>query len=90
MKKFRTKEEDPALADFLSFLANDIQKNPGHLRALSPALADRARALVSKVEIDLDAPLSDKDEDTKRADDCKSREAQLEVERLKKATPGDE
>jgi antitoxin PrlF len=59
---FRTKEEDPALTDFLSFLANDIHKNPGHIRALSPALVDRARALVSKVEIDLDAPLSDEDE----------------------------
>ena len=59
---YRANEEDPVLGDFLSFLADDIQNNPSHLQALNPALIKRARARVSKVEIDLDAPLSDEDE----------------------------
>lgn len=58
----RANEEDPVLGDFLSFLADDIPNNPSHLHALNPALIKRARALVSKVEVDLDAPLSDEDE----------------------------
>ncbi len=58
----RSTEEDPLLGNLLSFLAEDIKKNPKHLRTISPSLAARAQALVSKVEIDLDAPLSEKDE----------------------------
>jgi len=59
---FRSEEEDPIIGDFLSFLAKDIQKNPSHIRALSPDLVRCARALVSGVEVDLDAPLTDQDE----------------------------
>lgn len=58
----RANEDDPILGKFLSFLAHDIEKNPTHLRAISPALLDRARSLVSNIEIDLDAPLADEDE----------------------------
>lgn len=58
----RANEDDPVLGDFLSFLAKDIEKNPSHIRSIDPALLDRARHLISAVEIDLDAPLDDKDE----------------------------
>ncbi|HEC90634.1 MAG TPA: type II toxin-antitoxin system PrlF family antitoxin [Alphaproteobacteria bacterium] len=55
-------DEDPALVNFLGFLARDIGANPDRLRVLDPALADRVKTLAAGVEIDLDAPLSDEDE----------------------------
>ena len=53
---------DPVLESFLKFLANDIQTKPQGLQALSPELLSRIRRLVGDIEVDLDAPLSD-DED---------------------------
>lgn len=58
----RVGEDDPILGDFLSFLANDIKQHPEHIKSISSALFSRAQSLVSDIEIDLDAPLSDKDE----------------------------
>jgi antitoxin PrlF len=55
-------ENDPVLGKFLSFLAEDMNKNPQHIRAISHDLVDRVRSLVADVELDLDAPLSDEDE----------------------------
>ena len=54
--------DDPALGSFLAFLARDVHDNPQRLRQLDPALVKRARSLVSRVEVDLDAPLSPDDE----------------------------
>jgi len=58
----RANEDDPVLGDFLVFLAGDIKNNPSYVRSISRDLMSRARSLVSGVEIDLDAPLNDKDE----------------------------
>jgi antitoxin PrlF len=58
----RATEDDPILADFLNFLANDIKNNPSHVQSFSQALIDRAHSLTSGIEIDLDAPLDKKDE----------------------------
>lgn len=58
----RSNKEDPVLDQFLCFLANDIKNNPSHIRSISPMLMERAQNLVSGVEVDLDAPLDDKDE----------------------------
>jgi antitoxin PrlF len=55
-------ESDPILKGFLNFLARDIEKNPQHLKALSPDLVSRVQSLVSDVDLDLDAPLLDEDE----------------------------
>jgi antitoxin PrlF len=55
-------ENDPILEKFLDFLAQDIEKNPHHLKAIGSDLANRAQSLVADIEIDLDAPLSDEDE----------------------------
>jgi antitoxin PrlF len=55
-------EADPALGSFLAFLANDIQKNPHNVKAVSPELLSRIKGLVGHVEVDLDAPLDDEDE----------------------------
>lgn len=58
----RVSEDDPVLGDFLTFLANDIKTNPSNVRSISPTLIDRAHRLTSGVEINLDAPLDDKEE----------------------------
>jgi antitoxin PrlF len=55
-------QSDPILGQFLNFLARDIEKNPQHLQAISADLVSRVQSLVSEVDIDLDAPLSDEDE----------------------------
>lgn len=55
-------EADPALSSFLTFLANDIQHNPHHVKAVMPELVSRIQSLVGNIEIDLDAHLEDEDE----------------------------
>jgi antitoxin PrlF len=55
-------ESDPILGQFLNFLVRDIEKNPQHLQAISSDLVSRVQSLVSEVDLDLDAPLSDEDE----------------------------
>lgn len=55
-------ESDPVLGQFLNFLARDIEKNPKHLKAISSNLVSHVQSLVSEVDLDLDAPLSDEDE----------------------------
>jgi len=59
----RANEEDPVLGEFLNFLANDINKNPAHVQSLSPDLVNRARQLIAGVEVDLDAPLDDEQDE---------------------------
>lgn len=54
--------DDPALAPFLGFLARDLAEHPDRLQAVDAGLAQRIRALVDSVEVDLDAPLSADDE----------------------------
>ncbi len=53
---------DPALVPFLDFLARDLAKHPKRPKAIDAKLAKRIQALVSKVPVDLDAPLSADDE----------------------------
>ena len=55
-------ESDPVLEKFLNFLARDMENNPQHLKAISSDLVSRVQSLVSEVDLDLDAPLSDEDE----------------------------
>ena len=50
-------QDDPVIASFLAFLANDIQANPANLKTLSPDLAKRIANLVEGVAVDLDAPI---------------------------------
>ena len=54
-------ENDPVLTQFLTFLANDISKNPKNVSAVNTELVERISPLVSDVEIDLESPLSDED-----------------------------
>ncbi|MBD2655433.1 type II toxin-antitoxin system PrlF family antitoxin [Synechocystis sp. FACHB-383] len=55
-------EQDPVLGKFLDFLAQDIEKNPQQIQAISSELVGRVQSLVSGVDVDLDAPLLDEDE----------------------------
>jgi antitoxin PrlF len=55
-------ENDPVLGEFLNFLARDMEKNPQHLQSISSDLVSHVQSLVSGVDLDLDAPLLDKDE----------------------------
>lgn len=54
--------DDPALGQFLSFLARDIANHPEHLHAMDASFVQRLQALTAGIEIDLDAPLSADDE----------------------------
>jgi antitoxin PrlF len=49
--------EDAAIDHFLAFLADDIQRRPEALSALSPTLVERIEALTAGVKVDLDAPI---------------------------------
>ena len=62
MSRANQAENDPVLAEFLTFLADDISQNPQNVSAIDSNLLDRVRPLVSDVEIDLDSPLSDEGE----------------------------
>lgn len=55
-------ESDPILGEFLNFLAQDLQKNPQNLQAISTDLVSHVQSLVCDVNLDLDAPLLDEDE----------------------------
>lgn len=54
--------EDPVLGEFLAFLSREIEANPDRLRAFDGSLRDRIQALVGRVDVDLDQPLSPDDE----------------------------
>lgn len=55
-------QDDPALLEFLKFLADDITRSPQHLKPVDKALVKRARALTAKIRIHLDERLSPEDE----------------------------
>ena len=50
-------EDDPVLAGFLQFLANDMASRPGRVRALDRKRATRIRSLVKGVKVKLAEPL---------------------------------
>jgi antitoxin PrlF len=52
------KDDDPALAAFLGFLARDIAAHPENVQAVDAAFVQRIQSLVGHLEVDLDAPLS--------------------------------
>jgi antitoxin PrlF len=54
--------EDPVLGEFLAFLSRDIEVYPDRLKAFDGSLRERIQALVGRVEVDLEAPLSPDDE----------------------------
>jgi antitoxin PrlF len=49
--------EDPAIGAFLDFLERDMVAHPERLKALTPELFERMRALTDGIEVDLNAPI---------------------------------
>jgi antitoxin PrlF len=62
MSDFQQQKEDFAIAKFLDFLAQDMKKNPQHIKPISPDLIKRVQFLTEGIEVNLDAPLSEEDE----------------------------
>ena len=54
--------DDPVLNQLLDFLVQDIAANPERLQAISISLAHRLESLVGSIDVDLNAPQSEKDE----------------------------
>lgn len=55
-------DADPILDNFLSFLASDIRDNPSNLKVMPAELMTRIEHLVGDIDVDLHAPLDDRDE----------------------------
>lgn len=52
-------QNDPAMGEFLRFLASDIAARPHAISGLDSALQARLQSLVGSIEVDLDATLTD-------------------------------
>lgn len=52
-----TDDDDPAIAGFLAFLAEDVKRRPEALTALSPALMEHVTVLTKGIAVDPDAPI---------------------------------
>lgn len=50
-------DDDPALAGFLAFLAQDLEHRPEVIAGLSPALMERLNQLVGHLDVDLEAAI---------------------------------
>ncbi|GLS28957.1 antitoxin PrlF [Mesorhizobium albiziae] len=50
-------DEDPAIERFLAFLAEDIERRPEAVNALTPQLAERIAALTKGVDVSADQPI---------------------------------
>lgn len=57
-------EEDPVIAEFLNFIAKDIQNNPKNLTTINQDLVSRINSLVTNVEVNTDEPLTDDEQST--------------------------
>jgi antitoxin PrlF len=49
--------EDPAIGEFIDFLAEDLKARPEAVKALPPELAARIAALTAEIEADPDAAI---------------------------------
>lgn len=58
----QTDNDDPALAQFLGFLARDLTSHPERIQALDNQLVKRIQSLVGNTKVDLDAALLADDE----------------------------
>lgn len=54
--------DDPVLGAFLEFLARDLADHPERLEVVDQGFVDRIFSVAGDIDIDLDAPLSAKDE----------------------------
>lgn len=62
LSRVEQNETDPALDAFLTFLGHDIQNHPESIQPLSASMKDSTASLITDVDLNLDAPLSEDDE----------------------------
>ncbi|WP_414618723.1 type II toxin-antitoxin system PrlF family antitoxin [Calothrix sp. CCY 0018] len=62
MPNNQKQDENSTLKKFLSFLDEDMKKNPQNIKPISSDLLKRIQSLVADVDFDLNAPLSEDDE----------------------------
>ena len=55
----RLAEDDPVVEAFVSFLAEDIRRQPGRVAALSTSHIERAVELTADVQVEDDEPIPD-------------------------------
>ncbi len=61
LSRVEATEDDPALGKFLDLLQRDVAS--GNAQPLTQAMFEQTRELISGVEMDLSAPLTDADEE---------------------------
>lgn len=59
MSRQEDEQDDPVMLNFLTFLENDMKKNPHNIHAVPVAVWENIKTLTAGVEVDLDAPLTD-------------------------------
>ncbi|MGB3653531.1 MAG: type II toxin-antitoxin system PrlF family antitoxin [Rivularia sp. (in: cyanobacteria)] len=62
MSNIQQQEENSTVEKFLDFLAQDMEKNPKHIKAINFDLFSRIQSLTAGLEFDINAPLSEEDE----------------------------
>jgi antitoxin PrlF len=55
-------DNDPILDGFLSFLADDMQNQPGNIQLMTASMKSHVESLIVDVDIDLNESLLDEDE----------------------------
>lgn len=59
MSRKDVEQDDPVVSQFLTFLENDMKKNPQNIAPVPAMFWESIKALTAGVEVDLDAPLTD-------------------------------
>ena len=59
MSRKEEEQDDPVVAQFLTFLENDMKKNPQNIHPVPTVFWESIKALTAGVEVDLNAPLTD-------------------------------
>lgn len=58
----KKQEEDPVLATFLDFLTDDMTRHPEQIKLVDPKTVVKVQSLVEGMDVDLDAPLDEDEE----------------------------
>jgi antitoxin PrlF len=56
-----TIDQDPLVARFLQFLADDLQQNPPSIQTITPLKIQQIHFLVGNLEVDLNAPIDEEE-----------------------------
>ncbi|EDQ2186845.1 type II toxin-antitoxin system PrlF family antitoxin [Salmonella enterica] len=59
MSRQNEEQDDPVISQFLTFLENDMKKNPQKITPVPTIFRESMKALTAGVNVDLDAPLTE-------------------------------